>query len=73
MLRPPVQWHDTRRSSPERVNVRATWRTGNRLRDPDVHFPRFLSRPNPFAIFAIENTKVLQTRIYHHPRIPKKA
>jgi uncharacterized protein YqjF (DUF2071 family) len=60
------------RIGPPRAELRASWKTGNRLRDPDSESLAFFLVER-YCYFAIENGSVHQTRIYHHPWILEEA
>jgi len=60
------------RIGPPGAKLRASWRTGNRLRDPDSESLAFFLVER-YCYFAVENGNVYQTRIYHHPWILEEA
>jgi uncharacterized protein YqjF (DUF2071 family) len=60
----------TRFSSQARF--RAKWRTGLRLRDPDLESLAFFLAER-YCYFAVQDHQVYITRIYHHPWILEEA
>ena len=60
-----------RSGSPE-ADFRCAWKTGNRLRDPDLESLGFFLVER-YCYFTISNGSIYQTRIYHHPWILEEA
>ncbi|HMJ64736.1 MAG TPA: DUF2071 domain-containing protein [Candidatus Binatia bacterium] len=54
------------------AHFRATWRTGVRLRDPDLESLAFFLVER-YCYFAVQEGAVYATRIYHHPWILDEA
>jgi uncharacterized protein len=54
------------------AHFRASWRTGVRLRDPDLESLAFFLVER-YCYFAIQEQQVYTTRIYHHPWILEEA
>jgi uncharacterized protein len=55
-----------------RARFRASWKTGVRLRDPDLESLAFFLVER-YCYFAVENQSTYLTRIYHHPWILDEA
>jgi len=62
----------SQRTGPPRADLAVSWRTGERLRDPDAESLAFFLVER-YCYFAIEAGNVYQTRIYHHPWILEEA
>jgi len=60
------------RLGPPRADLRVSWRTGDRLRDPDAEALAFFLVER-YCYFTIDGADVYQTRIYHHPWILEEA
>jgi uncharacterized protein YqjF (DUF2071 family) len=60
------------RLGPPRADLHVSWRTGDRLRDPDAESLAFFLVER-YCYFTIDGGNVYQTRIYHHPWILEEA
>lgn len=60
------------RTAGPNASFRADWRTGVRLRDPDVESLAFFLVER-YCFFSVQETAVQMTRIYHHPWILDEA
>lgn len=63
---------ELQRKGPPEASFKARWQIGQRLRDPDIDSLAFFLMER-YCYFAVDSTRIYETRIYHHPWILDEA